>query len=246
MGSARSPLVVLVHGAFHGGWCWSALQAELDRRAIPSLAPDLPGHGASLEPLGNLSDDARSVRALLDRLRDHGRDVVLVAHSYGGAVATQAAAGAANVGHIVYVTAFVPDEGETVLGLVGSLPAAEYALQAAMVLGETSCTIDPGHARATFYGECTERVAGAAAARLDTQALATFSEPLTAAAWRSIPSTYVRCLRDQALPDVHQVVMAARCNDVTTLDTDHSPFASKTAELADVIERIAVACRTVA
>ena len=243
MASVRSQLVVLTHGAFHGGWCWSSLQAELDRRGIASLAPDLPGHGTSGEPLQDLDGDARSLRALLDRL---DVDVVLVAHSYGGAVATQAAAGAANVSHILYVTAFVPDEGESVLSLVRSLPPAEYALPAAMVMGKTSCTIDPDHARATFYGECTEWVAAAATARLDAQALATFSQPVTAAAWRSIASTYVRCLRDQAIPIAHQTVMAARCKEVVTLDTDHSPFASKTAELADIVEGVAVACRAVA
>src|SRR4051794_40119689 len=168
MAKARSPIVVLVHGAFHGGWCWSALQAELDRRSIASLAPDLPGHGASLEPLGDLHGDARSVRALVDGL---GAPVVLVAHSYGGAVATEAAAGHANVSHIVYVSAFVPDDGEAVLGLAQSLPAADYALPTAMIMAETSCTIDPSRARAVFYGECPEPVASAATARLDAQAL---------------------------------------------------------------------------
>jgi len=235
MPKAQSPFVVLIHGAFHGAWCWAALQADLDRRSIASLAPDLPGHGASLEPLGDLHGDARSVRALLDRL---GVPVVLVTHSYGGAVATEAAAGHPDVSHIVYVSAFVPDQGEAVLGLAQTLPTAEYALPAAMVMGETSCTIDPSRARAVFYGECTQQVASAAAARLDAQSLATFSQPANVAAWRSIPSTYVRCLRDQAIPLAHQDVMSNRCKEIITIDTDHSPFISRTGELADIVERI--------
>ena len=71
--------VVLVHGAWHGAWCWSALQAELDQRGIASIAVDLPGHGASTAPLGDLHGDAAAVAAVVDRIDG---DVVLVGHSY--------------------------------------------------------------------------------------------------------------------------------------------------------------------
>ena len=93
--TTASSLVVLVHGAWHGAWCWAALQAELDRRGVPSLAVDLPGHGASPEPIGGLHDDAAAVTALLDHLASGAAGpITLVGHSYGGAVITQAAAGA--------------------------------------------------------------------------------------------------------------------------------------------------------
>jgi pimeloyl-ACP methyl ester carboxylesterase len=232
--ASTPPLIVLVHGAFHGAWCWAALQAELDRRGLPSIALDLPGHGASRELLGDLNGDAAAVRALTDKFAD---PILLVAHSYGGAVVTQAAAGAANVRHIVYLTAFIPDEGEAVLPLSQSLPPVDYALLHALVIGTTSMTIDPARARATFYGCCDPEVAAAATARLDAQSLLTMTQPLTAAAWKTIPSTFVRCLRDEAIPISHQDVMAARCGNVETLDTDHSPFSSRTAQTADIIEQ---------
>src|SRR5690606_3684632 len=106
--------VVLVHGAWHGAWCWAALQAELDRRGVPTYAVDLPGHGASLLPLGDLYGDAEHVAAVLAALAGRG-PAILVGHSYAGAVVTEAAVRApVPVGHLVYIGAFALDEGESV------------------------------------------------------------------------------------------------------------------------------------
>ncbi|MFM7685770.1 MAG: alpha/beta hydrolase, partial [Actinomycetota bacterium] len=124
--------VVLVHGAWHGAWCWAALQHALDDRGIPSLAVDLPGHGASTLPLGDLHGDAAHVGAVLDRI---DAPVVLVGHSYGGAVITQAAAERSDVAHLVYLAAFVPAAGESVISLLRSMPAAATLLDAAVQPG---------------------------------------------------------------------------------------------------------------
>ena len=139
-------MVVLVHGAWHGAWCWSAVQARLDQRGIASLAVDLPGHGASSEPLGGLHDDAAAVTALLDHLADRNTGpVVLVGHSYGGAVITQAAAGRDDVAHLAYLAAFALDDGESVLGCLASLERHDVDLAAAMVptADGTTTTLDP-------------------------------------------------------------------------------------------------------
>src|SRR4051794_4678303 len=85
-GMADPRPIVLVHGAFHGAWCWAALQTELDRLGVPSYAIDLPGHGASTAPLEDLHGDADAVARLLEAIDD---EVVLVGHSYGGAVIGQ-------------------------------------------------------------------------------------------------------------------------------------------------------------
>src|SRR4051812_10083224 len=130
MAVPASPLVVLVHGAWHGAWCWAALQTELDRRGIASLAIDLPGHGASTEPFTDLLGDAAALSALL-ATRDER--IVLVGHSYGGAVISQAAVEDAGITHLVYLAAFVPDVGENVIGINASLPPVQTALSGAMV-----------------------------------------------------------------------------------------------------------------
>ena len=236
MSASESPLIVVVHGAWHGAWCWAKLQSELDSRGIPSLAVDLPGHGASVQPLGDLHGDAALINGLLRRL---DRPVVLVGHSYGGAVITQAAAGAGNVAHLVYLTAFVLDEGETVVSLLQSMPPADTLLSKAMIIGDGVSTIDPELAHGAFYGRCDPMATPANIARLCPQPLATFSQPVIAAAWKTIPSTYVRCTADEAIHITHQDLMAARCTNVITLDTDHSPFSSMPVETAEILARIA-------
>ncbi|MEY3071547.1 MAG: hypothetical protein RL473_1654, partial [Actinomycetota bacterium] len=108
--------VVLVHGAWHGAWCFSALQAELDRRGVPSLAIDLPGHGASTLPLSDMHGDAQHVVDTLAVLRSRGiENVVLAGHSYGGAVISQAASTDPSINHLVYIAAFAPEAGQSVM-----------------------------------------------------------------------------------------------------------------------------------
>jgi len=229
--------VVLVHGAWHGAWCWSALQAELDRRGIASYALDLPGHASSELPLGDLHGDAALVAASIDAL---DRDVVLVGHSYGGAVIGEASVRTDRVRHLVYLTAFVLDAGESLMGLMRTMPPAETPLGASMVIRDDGTSvIDPAGAVRAFYEHCPPGVAEAAISRLSPQPFATFTQATTGAGWATIPSTYVRCTDDQAIHLDHQTYMASRCGDVQTLHTDHSPFASAVVDTADILERIA-------
>ncbi|MEO6123761.1 MAG: alpha/beta hydrolase [Ilumatobacteraceae bacterium] len=238
--SKPTPIVVLVHGAWHGAWCWAALQAELDSRGIASVAVDLPGHGVSTEPLGDLVGDAAHLDAVIATI---DAPIVLVGHSYGGAVITEASATsavAAKVVHLVYLTAYVPDVGESVMGMARSMPPATTALSEAMVMADDheTFTIDPASAHATFYGRCDPITTPANIARLCPQPVATFAQPLTGAGWSSIPSTYVRCTLDEAIHISHQDLMSAHCTNVETLETDHSPFASMPIQTAEIIARL--------
>lgn len=230
--------LVLVHGAWHGAWCWASLQAELDRRGVASYAVDLPGHGASALPLGGLHDDAAHLAGTLDHLGLN--DVVLVGHSYGGAVITQAAAGRSDLAHLVYIAAFALDDTESVNGALRSFERREVALAGAVRMGDDDCTIlDTESAAEALYGSCPPEVVSAALQRLSPQPLATMTEAVTGAPRASLPSTYVRCLQDQAVHPDHQSVMAARCTEQVDIDTDHSPFISAVTEVADVLDRIA-------
>ena len=232
--------VVLVHGAWHGAWCWAALQAELDRRGVPSYAIDLPGHGVSALPLSDLHGDADCVADFLARL---ATDVVLVGHSYGGAVISEAGSRTSHVRHLVYLTAFVLDEGESIrrLPILDDVPAEPETLldKARSTRADGTLVLDPQLAIPALYGHCAPAVQQAAAARLGPQPGAVFVQTATGAAWRTIPSTFVRCTDDRAIAITHQDRMAARCATIVTLQTDHSPFASMPAETADIIEPLA-------
>ena len=180
--------IVLVHGAWHGAWCWSALQAELNKRGVPSYAVDLPGHGVSDRPLGDLHRDAAHVADVIDRL---AIDVVLVGHSYGGAVITEAALHTDRVRHLVYLTAFVLDEGESLssIPMLDSAPPQQIiGLRGARrTLDDGTIVLDPVAAIPALYGCCEPAVQQAAAARLSPQPKASFAQAVTGASWKRVP-----------------------------------------------------------
>ena len=136
--------VVLVHGAWHGAWCWSALQAELDQRGIASIAVDLPGHGASTAPLGDLHGDAAAVAAVVDRIDG---DVVLVGHSYGGGVISVAGALSPRVRHLVYLAAYVLDATDSVsrVGLLADVAPEPSTLLGAAIQDRKSTRLNSSH-----------------------------------------------------------------------------------------------------
>lgn len=239
--SDSSRTVLLVHGAWHGAWCFAALQAELDRRGVPSLAVDLPGHGASALPFTDLHGDAAHVAAAVDAVRDrYGTDPVLAGHSYGGAVITQAAGDGTGIGELVYLAAFALDAGESVTSFLGTQPRREVALGRGLRPRDDGTTmVDPAVAPAAFYADCPADAVPAAVARLSPQPMATFTQPVTTSPRATVASTYVLCTRDEAIHPDHQRVLAARCSRVVKLATDHSPFLSAVCATADLLAEVA-------
>ncbi|MEO5724792.1 MAG: alpha/beta hydrolase [Ilumatobacteraceae bacterium] len=244
--SNASKTVVLVHGAWHGAWCWAALQAELDRRGVASYAIDLPGHGASTLGFSDMHGDAQHVADVLESLRPRSSgDIVLVGHSYGGAVITEAAArvaaaGTADVAELVYIAAFVLDSGESVTGLLTSMPKADSALNAAIEVRDNGMLVlaDREAGITALYGGCPTGAITASVARWCPQPIATFAQPATGAPWQTTSSTYVLCRQDRAISPAHQALMATRCRSVVELDAGHSPFLSKIIETADIVQRV--------
>ncbi len=100
--------VVLVHGAFHGAWCWDRVVPLLEAQGVPVVAFDLPGHGADPRPPGDLHEHGDALRAVLEGIDG---PIVVVGHSYGGAVISDGAAGVDGVVHLVYLAAIVADAG---------------------------------------------------------------------------------------------------------------------------------------
>jgi pimeloyl-ACP methyl ester carboxylesterase len=203
--------VVLVHGAWHGAWCWDEVVGRLAGGGLAVVAVDLP----SVASGGDLYDDARAVRAVLD---DTPGDKVVVGHSYGGIVITEAAAGADGVRHLLYLTAFMLDEGQSLADVAGREPPA---WQIPAPDGKTLTVENP---QQVFYNTCTPEVADAAAARLRPHPVVSLVQPVRSVAWREVPSTYVICDQDNAIPVPAQEAMSAHAGTTHRMDSDHSPF----------------------
>ena len=230
--------VLLIHGAWHGAWSWAGLQYHLDMLGVPSHAIDLPGHGADGFPLGDVQDDARAV---VNALESIGPDTVLVGHSYGGAVITQAASMTDTVSHLVYIAAFALDDGESVNGFLRAAPRHHVELATIMRAdpdGATT-TLDPEGAGSLFYAEATSAYRHAMVARLSGQSIASMTTPISGSPRESISSTYIKCSRDRAVHPEHQQIMADRCSNMIELDSDHSPFIDDPAGVARLISEIA-------
>ncbi|MEL0195299.1 MAG: alpha/beta hydrolase [Acidimicrobiaceae bacterium] len=228
--------VLLVHGAWHGAWCWAPLQQALDQLGIPSHAIDLPGHGISPLPLGDLHGDAAEVVEALEALPS---DTLLIGHSYGGAVISQAAAHSDRIAHLMFIAAFALEAGESVNGFLRSAPRHKVELANIMVPTDEGATaLDPEHAGALLYPGSSLVVQRANAKRLGPQPNATMTQEVDGAPVSAIESTYVLCNQDRAVHPEHQRIMAARCSSVIEIDSDHSPFVDEPATIASIIQEV--------
>ena len=224
------PTFVLVHGAWHGAWCWQRFAASLATRDLHYAALDLPT-SSTRDPSVDLHAD---VAALRHFARDRG-PVVFVAHSYGGAVVAEAAPHVEDLVGIVYLAALVPRLGQTASDVTREY-GRRSALDATISRDEEGLLhLDPEPAALALYGDCDEATRTWAMGHISTQTFASFRTARTSENI-AVASTYVRCARDQAiLPDVQDLI-AERCDDVVSIDSDHAPFLSHPEELADLLE----------
>ena len=231
--------VVFVHGAlvFDGAWWWHRMVEPLAALGLGSRAVELPScvapSGAFREAPGDMYADADAVRAALD---EEDEPVVLVGHSYGGMVVTDAAAGHENVEHLVYVTSVMPELGETMADLGGEPGPWMDPRPEDGTMG-IRAELTPG----AFLQDCDEEAVAGALKRLTRQPLAVFGQTPRAVAWREKPSTYIVCAEDRATPPEVQREYARRAGRVLELPTGHHPMLSRPELLARVLAEAATA-----
>jgi pimeloyl-ACP methyl ester carboxylesterase len=216
----------LIHGAWHGGWAWEHVVAELERAGHAAVAPDLPCEDVE-------ADAPDYARVVLDALGE-AEDVVAVGHSLGGLTAPLVAA-ARPVRRLVLLAALLPARGQS---LVDQLRAERGILlfpPEALEYDDRrrSRWIDAELAHQHMYSDCPALVAAAAFARVRSQAATPQVRPTPLQAWPEVPATYIVCTADRTVSPTWGARRARELGlPVRELTSGHSPMLSRPAELA--------------
>ncbi|MFS8198402.1 alpha/beta fold hydrolase [Streptomyces sp. CWNU-52B] len=239
--AAPKPTVLLVHGAWADSSSWSPVIERLQSQGYPVQA--------IADPLRGLASDAAYVKS---RIESVDGPVVLVGHSYGGAVISEAATDESRVKALVYVAAFAPAEGESVGALAGRNPGSHATPDALnpvpFDLGNGASGIDlsikPDKYRDVFAASLSLNRAAALAAVQRPVSTAALEETATDAAWRTIPSWYLVTRQDHALPPATQRFMAERAHAHTTeVRAPHAVMLTRPDTVAGLIRQAATATR---
>ena len=231
------PTIVLIHGAWADGSSWSGVIRRLQHDGFTVDAPP--------NPLRNLMDDSASVA---DYLATIAGPIVLVGHSYGGAVITNAATGNANVKALVYIDAFIPDQGEQVLQLTGAQPGSCLAANPTTVFnavpypgapkGDVDLYLKPSVFLNCFASGVNSQKAAILAATQRPLTLSAGMTPSGVPAWKTIPSWSLIGTADEVIPPAEQRLMSQRAQaHITEIDAGHLSLVSHPEAVTDVIEQ---------
>jgi len=214
------PTLLFVHGALvrDADWWWEPMRAPLAALGIDSLAVRLPSCGEAGDHRGDLRDDVAAVRQAIARLDG---PVVLLGHSYGGMVITDAGADD-RVTELLYVTSVMPEAGQAQGELASDHPAPW------VVPGDDgTVSADPQLIRDLFLQDCDPQTTEQALARLTSQPVAVFTQGPQHAAWENKPASYFICTRDLAFPEDVQRRRLREQTHAISVDAGHHPFLSR-------------------
>jgi pimeloyl-ACP methyl ester carboxylesterase len=241
---------LLIHGAMGGAWCWERVIPGLRAAGHDATAIDLPGQGADTTPLPEITL-YRYADAVCDALERMDGPVLLTGHSMGGMVITQAASQhPEKPAGLIYVAAFLPQPGQSLIDITHLPEAAGDSVQANLVVeGDPPVsTMPPEAAPEALYHCCTQEQIDWALPQRAGQPVIPFTNPFTppdgdTAMFEALPRGYVTCLQDRAIRPAVQRLMYTRagCDPVIEIDTDHSPWLSRTDELVAALVRAAEA-----
>lgn len=234
---------VLIHGAWHGAWCWYKLAAHLRAAGHTVTCPDLPAHGVDRTMSTaevTMNAYVERVAAVLDAAPE---PVVLVGHSMGGAVVSQSTeVRPQRIRHAVYLAAFAPAHGQSVFQLARDDPDDRMGARMVMSADRRSITLKPETLREGLYADCLDQDVALAEMLLVPQASAPLGTPLalTEQRYGRVPRSYIECTQDLAVSIGAQRRMPGRagCVSIHSLDTSHSPFLSAPDRLAAILSTI--------
>jgi pimeloyl-ACP methyl ester carboxylesterase len=235
--------IVLIHGAWGGAWIWEKVTEPLEAAGHTVETLDLPGAGDDHTPLEQINLDAYAER-ICDVLRESPEQAVLVGHSMGGMAVTQAASRCpGRVASLIYLAAFLPMDGQSLIGLT-KLPEGEgdHVQKTMVVSGEPPLAeLSEENLIIAFYNLAPPEVAKWAAQMQRPQpAVPMMDEAKLSEGYETIPRSYIHCTKDQAnMPALQRRMMKERAaSPVIELETDHTPHLSAPEELVAAIDQL--------
>lgn len=234
---------LLVHGAFHGGWCWDRVKPLLEAKGHSVFTPDLPSHGEDKAwPEGVTLDDY--VTRVGSVLQEVIGKTILVGHSLGGVTITQAGENyAERISRLVYLTAALPGNGQCRLDVLEGMEGSYLEdVRVISADGKTMTILEDG-IKPAFYGDCDDETVAWIMERLTPQSTEIQKTPVSTSPerWGAIPRAYILCTEDRAIPIKNQEYFCKNhpCDPVVTMNTSHSPFMSEPQALANHLHALA-------
>ncbi|KAF2651162.1 alpha/beta-hydrolase [Lophiostoma macrostomum CBS 122681] len=254
--SNSHPTIVLVHGAWHTPANYQTFIDALQKVGFPVYCPQLPSCNNTSPPPASLAEDVAVVRAVLQERVAAGEQVILIMHSYGGLVGTDAvrdsllynphnsSGRSGGIIHLLYLCAYMLEPGTSVFDIAKAADFFPYWDQYIQNFDDGTCfPIDP--AAILFGDDGTEEDVKTALTHLVRSPLAAFDTKSEGECWKKVPVTYVKTLRDGGVPIKYQDIMLERVEKTGTivekveLDTTHSVFITRQVEIVDVVRKIA-------
>jgi pimeloyl-ACP methyl ester carboxylesterase len=233
--------VVLVAGAWHGAWCWDRVLPRLLAFGVSARTVELPGRGEDAGTPTDLAGDVERVREVLNAVTG---PILLVGHSYGGAVITEAGAHPA-VTELVFLAGFPLTKSESVQSAASDQAARiDHSGRPQLRFTDSDegmLKADAAASIAVFYADCDPETQRWASTRLGPQLKASLSQSPRLVAWRDRPSTYAVCTQDNAVHPDLQRILARRCTRTVEWASGHSPFLSHPDWVADLLAERAAA-----
>lgn len=234
---------LLIHGSWHGAWCWEKVVPHLEGKGHTVFAPDLPGHGQDKIPIPEITLQSYCDR-ISEVLAKAEEPAILVGHSMGGIAITQAAElWPDKIQTLVYLAAFLPGNGQSLLDL--GLQDRDSFLVPNLVIREAEgySMVKEEAIREAFYADCTDEDVTWAKSLLVPDPLAPVATPvqISEGNYGRILRTYIYCQQDKAVSFAlqKQMVAATPCQQIFTLPTGHSPFLSDPEALVDCLTAVA-------
>lgn len=242
MPNQNSRTYVLLHGAWHGAWCWKKLIPLLNRGRNRVLAPDLPGHGDDPTPIQNIHLKTY-VDFVVQLIEAETKPVVLLGHSMSGVVISEVAEIIPQkIQQLVYLSGFVPSNGGSLISLIQEeLKSNRPSIGNEVSINEKQNEISLKMSKLIqtyFYQNCEEQDVAYALMHLQKQPFRPFLDKVNISApfFGEVPKLYIECLQDKTIYLEDQRRMRAKLNcQVVSIDSDHSPFFSKPFELARIL-----------